>query len=186
MTGRRVALFGQKRFFESWQRRLPQRVQAQIGKLLDKGLCTLADEDDIAEAIVKSNELRPLELGYLHSISLEMNERWYRNCYNVACCKYHFQGVVTYSGSPTLWSAKPSKDFEWCQPGIVKAGEIRLLYVSDDLNLEASEEAIRNDMKTIQAGLQLMGPRVVMLDVQLANPLRDLTRRILKRMRDAT
>ena len=107
MSGNAITLLAQSRFFERYEKRLAKKIPRMIRDLLtdDPDL----DAETIQREVLAACELQPREIGELHSICLETEQREYFSIYGVRLWAYHFEAVVPYAGSGVLWNARPSR-----------------------------------------------------------------------------
>ncbi len=183
MSGNAIALLAQSKFFQRYEKRLAKKIARMVRDLLrdDPDL----DAETIQGDVLAACQLEPLEIGELHSVSLETAQREYLNVYGVRLSAYHFEAVVRYSGSSVLWSARPNTDFNWRWGGVVLSNTVRIRGVYDDKNWGEIENWVNEGLGEAREAVNAFGPNVVMFNLRLAEALPPAVETLVARFKNA-
>ena len=126
-----------------------------------------------------SEQLSPIELGDIVSISLEVNSRFYYDEQANTICGFHGESVIPFSGSPALLTAKPARDFDWAMLGIIQTSQIRVRTVFNNRDWNEVEQFVSEWLPVARRAINGFGPEVVMYNVRLPQFVPPVVRRYL-------
>jgi hypothetical protein len=181
LMAKRISLLSQHRFFDGYQRRLPAMMYRAVKNILREN--PTADVADVHRTVVKEFELTPLEIGPLHAISLEVEERPYLSPWGVVGSAYHAEAIVDYSGSSRLWTARPHNDFDWGMAGIVQRDQVRLHVINDSKDWDGIERLMTREFAAARKAVNGFSPTVIMFNVRIAPLMEPLVRTYVERLR---
>jgi hypothetical protein len=180
VTRRPIALLSRKRFFQSWKKRRPAEVKAQVEETLARG--TIMSDDEIVDEVARRNQLRPLVVGDLRAFTMETEMRPYVTGYGDPMMAYHTEALVSYSGSGALWNAHPGPVNSPRLRGVVEKDFVRLHLGFQKRDFGHAEEWINNEIAWIRHALASLADWIV-VSARAEPGIRDLARECLKTLR---
>ena len=184
MSSKQIRLLAQLNFLQRRLRRMPRQILSYVKDRLAEDP-TLSYDQLIAE-IVAWQTLNPLRVGPLHSISLEVDKRLFMSAYEVQFPAYRAEAIIPYDGSPELWSARPSKTFDWDLRGIVQRSTVRVVTVHDDKDWSQIEETMLRWLDDVQQALPELEPTLIVYNVRLRERIAPVVGRSIEIVRAKT